>query len=264
MRPARTPYFEVSGSGTPVVLIMGILADARAWALQVPVFARTFKTIVFDNRGIGRSATNDLGYAIRDLVDDVVAVLDDAGVGRAHVVGLSMGGMVAQELALTHPDRVDRLVLVCTTAEPHPIMEEHRLGFLKILQDGGGVSLWRRALPVLFSRTFLEEKWETLVEMFGPKQELPVPGIVAQLRAVGAHRSTERLGSIRARTLVLTGAADALVPPECSDLLARGIPGAELQTIPAGSHCVNIENADEFNRIVLQFLAVTPEEGPAA
>jgi 3-oxoadipate enol-lactonase len=176
-----------------------------------------------------------------------------------------MGGMVAQELALRAPARVDRLVLVSTSADCHPVIDAHRRRFAATLEGmTSGASFWRHVLPVPFSRHFLEHEWERLPELFGSGADLALDGIAAQLDAVGRHDTRARLGGIHAPTLVIGGGDDRLVPSECSTELARLIEGAQLRIVAGASHCLNIERADEFNDSVLAFLGNTPCERRAS
>src|SRR5438093_13759231 len=120
-------YYDEQGSGDPLLLVMGLAADSAAWMFQVPDFARHHRTIVFDNRGVGRSAKPPGPYTIHEMADDTVGLLDALGIARAHVVGVSMGGMIAQELALRHPERVARLVLAMSFARPEPVRRDFLL-----------------------------------------------------------------------------------------------------------------------------------------
>src|SRR5712691_12441450 len=119
-------YYDEHGSGDPLLLVMGLAADSAAWMFQVPDFARHHRTIVFDNRGVGRSAKPPGPYTIHEMADDAAGLLDALDIARAHIVGVSMGGMIAQELALRHPQRVRGLVLACTFPEPDVEVERQR------------------------------------------------------------------------------------------------------------------------------------------
>src|SRR4051794_21272817 len=130
-------YYEEQGSGDPLLLIMGLATDCAAWLFQVPDFARQYRTISFDNRGVGRSAKPPGQYTIHRMADDAAGLLDVLGIARAHVVGVSMGGMIAQELVLRHPEKVRGLVLGCTYPEADQDVER-QLQF-GMQQFGGSV-----------------------------------------------------------------------------------------------------------------------------
>jgi len=264
-------YYEEHGSGDPLLLIMGLAADSTAWMFQLPAFAERYRTIVFDNRGIGRSAKPAGPYTIGGMADDTAGLLAAIGVERAHVVGVSMGGMIAQELALRHPERVRGLVLACTYPEPD---EEIRLGRSSSIQQLGGtvgadgtaqldlaavdpMMIFQTLLPKVFSPSFLQNQLPILMQLFGGALQwgFSIEAIMAQVDAVMSHQATDRLSRIKAPTLVITGDADLLIPPANSDLIASKIPGARLLKIPGGTHGFNFETPDLFNRAVLDFLA---------
>jgi len=264
-------YYDVTGSGDPLLLIMGLAADSTAWAFQVPEFAKHYRTIVFDNRGVGRSAKPTGPYTIHQMADDAVALLDVLDVPRAHVVGVSMGGMIAQELVLRHPSRVRGLVLACTYPEPDENIEAMRQ--FSLTQFGGSVTasgemridlttlnpmmFLQHMLPMVFNPEFIQQELPKLLQVFGGALQygFSLEAILGQVEAVMTHKATDRLHQIAAPTLVLTGDADRLVPPANSDVLAKLIPGAKLVKIPGGSHGFNFEVPDVFNREVLSFLA---------
>jgi len=264
-------YYEEHGHGDPLLLIMGLAVDSSGWMFQVPAFAERYRTIAFDNRGVGRSAKPAGPYTIHEMADDAAGLLDALGVERAHVVGVSMGGMIAQELVLRHPARVRGLVLACTFPEPDADVEGLRRFSLREL--GGSVTaegqmridvssldplhVLQHMLPRVFSPGFMERELPKVIEVFsrGLEHGISLEAILAQVEALMAHRATDRLHRIQAPTLVITGDADQLVPPGNSDVLAREIPGARLVKVPGGSHGFNFEMPDVFNREVLAFLA---------
>ncbi|HWP66898.1 MAG TPA: alpha/beta fold hydrolase [Candidatus Limnocylindria bacterium] len=263
-------YYEEHGAGEPLLLVMGFATDSTAWLYQVPEFAKHYRTIVFDNRGVGRSAKPAGPYTIHEMADDAIGLLDHLDVRRAHVLGLSMGGMIAQELALRHPARVNRLVLAATFPEPDADIERTReftLGRMggTVTADGAvqidikaldPLLLFQHLLPLVFSQDFLATQLPKLMQLFGGALQYGVSmeAIVGQLEALMGHKATDRLHRIAAPTLVLTGDADRLISPANSRILAEHIPGAKLVTIPGGSHGFNIEQPEVFNRTVLEFL----------
>ncbi len=264
-------YYEEHGSGDPLLLIMGLAADSVAWMFQIPDFAKHYRTIVFDNRGVGRSDKPQGPYSIHQMANDTAGLLDALGIERAHVVGVSMGGMIAQELALNHPRRVRGLVLACTYPEPDADVERQREFSLK--QFGGSVSttgemqvdvsainplnFFQHLLPTVFNQEFIDRELPKLIQIFGGALQygFSLEAIMGQVAAVMSHKATDRLHHIESPTLVITGDADRLISPANSDVLARHIPGAVLVKIPGGSHGFNFETPDLFNREVLSFLA---------
>jgi 3-oxoadipate enol-lactonase len=264
-------HYEEHGSGPPLLLIMGLAADSTAWMFQIPDFEKHYRTIVFDNRGVGRSAKPPGPYTIHEMADDAAGLLDVLDVRRTHVVGVSMGGMIAQELALRHPERVQSLVLACTFPEPDADVERQRRFSLQ--QFGGSVTstgemeidvkavnpmhFFQLMLPTVFNQEFIANQLPKLIQVFSGALQygFSLEAILGQVAAVMNHRATERLHQITAPTLVITGDADRLISPANSDLLAKHIPGAKLVKVPGGSHGFNFETPELFNQAVLDFLA---------
>ena len=264
-------YYEEHGSGDPLLLIMGLAADSTAWLFQLPAFAERYRTIAFDNRGIGRSTKPAGPYTIAGMAEDTAGLLDSLGVANAHVVGVSMGGMIAQELAIRHPDRVRGLVLACTYPEPDDDIRSGREQ--SMAQLGGTIAadgtpqidlatidpmmIFQTLMPKVFSMSFLQNQLPTLMQLMGSALQwgFSMEAIMAQVDAVMSHKATDRLGSIKAPTLVLTGDSDLLIPPANSDIIASKIPGAQLVKLAGGTHGFNFETPDTFNRAVLDFLA---------
>ncbi len=268
-------HYEVHGDGgDPLLLLMGLGIDSLGWERQVPAFAGRHRVITVDNRGVGRSGKPPGPYTTAAMADDAAAVLDAVGVERAQVVGVSMGGMIAQELALRHPARVAALVLAVTSARPgddaRAVAEQGSAkSGLSLLGDAAGGSDMARAdlgellrflMPLTFSERFLREEGAYLHSLFMRMVDhgFSLPGFAAQVNAVLAHDASARVPSLRAPTLVLTGSGDRLVPPHHSDELARLIPGSTLVKVEGGSHGLNFEQPEVFNRVVLDFLAAHP------
>jgi len=264
-------YYEEHGSGEALLLIMGLAADSTAWLFQIPDFAEHYRTIVFDNRGVGRSSKPPGPYTIHEMADDTAGLLDAIGVARAHVLGVSMGGMIAQELALRHPEHVRSLVLACTYPEPDAEIEQQRQ--FSVSQFGGTITatgetridvaaldpllFFQHLLPRVFNQSFIDRELPKLMQLFSGALQwgFSMEAILGQVAAAMGHRATDRLHRIGVPTLVITGDADLLIPPGNSRVLAENIPGAKLVMVPGGSHGFNFETPEIFNREVLAFLA---------
>jgi 3-oxoadipate enol-lactonase len=251
-------YYAQSGEGPHLVLIMGLGAHAGAWALNAPAFAKHFRVTVFDNRGAGRTEAPDEPYSMGQMGDDTAALMDALGIASAHVLGASMGGMVAQELAIRHPEKVERLVIACSRA---------RTGELRRTVAVAQRALWEAGIPAESIRAIqspwgstsavLQDEGLTLQNLaLAAKDPHPIAkhAYLRQLDAVLAHDTLDRLHRITAETLVLVGAEDILTPPSESEELARHIPNARMQILPRGGHGFSGEYAPQFNAAALAFL----------
>lgn len=253
-------HYEEAGQGDAVLMINGLSAPAANWALQVRALAPHFRVITFDNRGVGETDLPlDPVYTMAQLADDAAGLLRRLKIPRAHVIGSSMGGTIAQELAIRHPRLVRSLVLACTWTHGDA-------RFLHTIESWIGLAnrvpveeRYRHVIyPWVFSPQFLENKAnvETVFQraMAYPHQTKP-EGIERQARGMLAWNGTRttRLGAIRVPTLVLVGKDDILTPPEFSRTLARAIPRARLSVLPGG-HAFFVEEAEAFNRTVIRFL----------
>ncbi|HEX8190191.1 MAG TPA: alpha/beta fold hydrolase [Pyrinomonadaceae bacterium] len=251
-------YYEEHGRGEPLVLVPGFGTGLWIWYRQVPAFAERFRTIVFDPRGVARSAAADAPFTMRELADDLAALLGELGVGRAHVLGASFGGFVAQEFALAHPGRTRSLVLCCTSygGAGHVPPAPETLAAIASTKGLNTAERVRENLLLAFSPRFAREHPDEVGRVVSLRAENDVPehAYLRQLQAAVAFDAAARVGGISAPTLVITGDADAIVPHENSVNLAAAIPGAELQVIGGGSHTFFIERPDEFNRAVVEFV----------
>jgi len=251
-------YFETYGAGFPLLLINGLGGDHREWLYQIPAFEPHFRIIVFDNFGSGKSDVPPGPYTTERMADDAVRLLETLNIRQAHVLGVSLGGMIAQEVALRHPDRVERLVLGCTT--PGGKLSIRPLeASMAAFQHAGGEDLeadLRRVMPFLYTDAYIEEQAEEIEAFIQRRMEgrMAPSGYFAQMSAVMTHDASARLGQIRAKTMVITGEVDMLVPPVNSLLIAQRIPGAKLVVLPGAPHRLYAESADAFNKEVLEFL----------
>ncbi len=249
-------YWEERGAGDALLLIMGLGVTLEGWSRIGPPLAERYRTILFDNRGVGRSDVPPGPYPIAEMAADAAAVLDAAGVDAAHVFGISMGGMIAQEVALNHPARVKSLMLGCTgcggpdaiPARPEVIAA---LGAHATLSREE--AMWVMA-PYIYDASTPRARIE---EDFARRLSAPVTaeGYFAQLRGIRLWSGTRpRLSRIAAPTLVVHGETDQLIPPENGRLLAETIPHARLVRLPHASH---VFTTDQFNAsldAVLSFL----------
>jgi 3-oxoadipate enol-lactonase len=252
-------YYEVHGSGEPLLLIMGLSGHTMAWLFQTSALAQHYQVIVFDNRGAGQSEAPEGPYSIRQMAEDAAGLLDHLGIARAKVVGWSMGGMIAQELALNYPEKVERLVLMASVAHvPETSRPWLTFGEQARAQelDPRGLVLW--SLPWMFTAAFMTQP--EMVEAALNQSALdPFPitaqGFSGQAAACRAHNALDRLDTIATPTLVLVGAEDILTPPAYSREMAERIPGARLQILERCGHGMPIEFPQVVNAALLAFLA---------
>jgi len=252
-------YYVEAGAGTPLVLIMGFGGDHLAWGFQIPAFAARYRVIAFDNRGVGQSDQPDHPYTTRLMADDTVGLMDALGIGRAHVLGVSMGGMIAQELALNHLSRVRSLQLHCTHARGDAYLRALGAAWRSIRTGLTREDSLRAIALWLFAPATYNERSEFVETLLQNALANPHPqslvGFLRQGEAVAAHDTLDRLGAIGCPTLVAVGEEDVLVPLRFSQELAKRIPGAELRTIAGAGHVYFWERPDEFNQLCLEFLA---------
>jgi pimeloyl-ACP methyl ester carboxylesterase len=250
-------YFERTGTGAPVLLVMGLGMNATGWWRTVPVLAERLEVLAFDNRGVGRSDRPEGPYTAAEMADDCVAVLDAAGIERAHVYGISLGGMIAQEVVLRHPDRVDRLVLGATTpgGERSVPADESTLAFFaRRAQMSAEDAVWA-SVPYNYGPRTRGERAGAIGEDIVQRLRFPIEPepYRAQLEAALGHDAGERLGQISAPTLVVHGERDRMVPAVNAHTLAEAIPGARLDLWPEAGHLYPTDEP-EADRRVLEFL----------
>ena len=256
-------FYKVQGSGEPLILIMGLGGECGDWVLQSRAFKKDYRVITFDNRGVGKSDKPVEPYTTNTMTDDIVGLMDYLEIDKAHILGVSLGGMIAQEVAIRHPERVRKLILASTSAgrdengghspgllramglrEGFPDEDIKSVDIGKVMTSlnahafsGGAIKLM--AVPYCWVRG----------KLFG------IEGLKGQFEAAMTHSTLDRLHLIKAPTLVITGTEDRIVSPSSSDTLASRIPNARLVKIEGGSHTLVAEKRGRFNREVLDFLA---------
>jgi 3-oxoadipate enol-lactonase len=247
--------WERLGAGEPLLLVHGLGYARWGWEPVVEGLAKSHEVVLFDNRGIGESEAPAGPYSVRMMAEDAVAVLDAAGLETAHVLGTSLGGMVALQVAVDWPDRVDRLVLACTTpgganASPMPART------VRLMQEASTLPpevALKRFVENAFGPNRDPKQVERIMEHRLATAQSPAAW-AAQAAAGGAFDLWERVPEIRARTLVVAGDEDAVVDPHNSQLLADRIPGARHEVFPGSGHLFFWEQPRRFVELVTEFL----------
>ena len=264
-------YYEIHGEGSPVVLIMGLGGSGRAWGLQLPEFARHHCTILPDNRGVGRSDMPEGPYTMADFAGDLGAVMDAAGVEAAHLVGVSMGGLVAQEFYHLHPQRVHSMTLVATGVGPaDPAYMPPEQGVWDVLNMDRAASDPRTVterMNELFYHPDYRARIPDLTDrilQFQEREPQPAHAFHAQLDSASRHTlNSPRLHRVAVPCLIVHGEDDRVWPPENARYLADHLPDARLELLPRTGHMLPLEQPREFNRRVLAFLAGIDARQPA-
>jgi pimeloyl-ACP methyl ester carboxylesterase len=239
-------HYVVEGTGRPLVLVGGKTSDIDgAWWRYIPVLAERLKVIALDNRGTGASDKPDTPYSTELMAEDALAVLRDAGETSAHWFGLSMGGMILQQLALNHPEAVRSLILGAThCGGEHP--------------SGGGdaspIEGPLRRYASLYAASFIAEHPDWVEEDARHFGKMPLHAIVRQDQAVKQHNLCDRLGEIHQPVLIVHGRQDRMVPVARSEQLQRGLPNARLQILEGAGHQVHSEQFAEVVRLILDFV----------
>jgi pimeloyl-ACP methyl ester carboxylesterase len=254
-------YWDEQGEGEPILLIMGLGYSSVMWYRTRPVLATQYRTLAFDNRGVGRSDLPAGPYSIPLMASDAAAVLDAAKQESAHIFGVSMGGMIAQEFALEYPNRARSLILGCTSAggltavRAEPEATEMLMRRDKMSPEQAA----QVAVPFIYHpatpRTRIDEDLAVRRPWF-PRPE----AYVAQLQGILAWEAHSRLPGIGVPTLVIHGEWDRLVPPANARIIAERIPGAELVMIPHASHLLFTDQPAATHDAILRFLAAHANE----
>ena len=251
-------YYEVHGRGEPLLLIAGLDSDSSSWAGVCSKLAKHFRVVVFDNRASGRSDTPNKKCSIHEMADDAIGLLDHLRIKKCHVIGHSMGGYIAQKLAIYYPERIGKLILEATA--PVSSARNNMLfnDFLKRFEkDHDNEALMRLWTYWLFSPKTFERK-NYIASFIKKAVAYPylqsVEGFKGQIKAIVQFNACAEIKSIQAKTLVIIGSDDMLIYPVESMQLVRGVKGSVFEEIRDSGHCVHIENPEVFTFKVIQFL----------
>ncbi|MEH1921263.1 alpha/beta fold hydrolase [Nostoc sp.] len=243
-------HYELKGNGDPLLMIMGLSFSLLDWGDELPnELAKQYQVILFDNRDAGQTKSSSVkNYTIADLADNAAGLLKELGIKQAHVFGVSMGGMVAQQFALRHPDKLNKLVLGCTMAGGACSIPANLANLV-----GGSL------LDFLFTSSYLADpdnkkkaqEFLAKTSLFHSKED----GFIRQMKAIASHDICNVLPDIKALTLVITGDSDVAIPPENSDVLVQKISGAKLAMIKGAAHGFPYSHAPEAVKLLTDFLS---------
>jgi 3-oxoadipate enol-lactonase len=259
-RPNARIHYTLDGAGDPLLLIMGLGGHAVDWSESfVAELAQHYAVIRMDNRGVGYSECDVASWTLSDMAEDAREVLDALGLDSAHVLGISMGGMIAQHLVLAHPSRVRKLILMAThfggreTVPPEPRGQ----ALFSAYQDPSVAEARRRSLRAITAEGFADEHPDVIEDMARLRESMPTPLDVyrAQYRAIVGDDRSQSVHNIERPTLVLHGQLDPLVPVQNGVMLAARIPGAKLCLLDNCGHMPFLEKTEQTASAVLEFLA---------
>ncbi|MEO5338418.1 MAG: 3-oxoadipate enol-lactonase [Magnetospirillum sp. WYHS-4] len=248
--------YALSGpAGAPTVVLGHSLATSRAmWAPQIESLVWRYRVLEFDMRGHGASAAPDGPYSLDMLADDAAGLIEYLGLGRVRYVGLSIGGMIGQALALRHPGLLEGLVLASTTSripqDAQAVWDER----IAAVRAGGIATQTAATLERWFTPLCREQRPALIARVGGMIGATPAAGYIGCCHAIKGLDLTDRLGEIRVPTLVMVGRQDMGTPVAVAETIQRGIPGARLTVIEQASHQAGLEQPEAFNAALLDFL----------
>ncbi len=251
-------YYEVHGKGDPLVLIAGYACDISFWQTIVEPLAKNFKVLIMDNRGVGRSDSPDVKYSAELMAQDVIGLMDEAGFHRAHILGHSLGGAVAQRIAYAYPSRVQKLIIVNSSAKFSSICTMVSDFFVTLRKEGvPDERVIHGSAPWLFSASFLANPnnlQHAVDQMIRNPHQQSLIGQARQCEALASFDSTKWIKQIKAPTLILAGEQDLLCPSKDYMALAKGIPNSQLFVFDDQGHVPSLERPAEFVQVVADFI----------
>ena len=253
-------YYEIHGEGFPIVMIHGFSANLDWWPQSViNELSKTFKVIIFDNRGAGRTDKPDMVYSIRLFAEDTAGLMDALKIKKAFIIGLSMGGYIAQELTLNYPEKVEKLILCGTSCGgskstlPSPETMKIIMRDRDVITQEEAIREW---IPILLSNDFITNNQEDIEDIVQRVLIAPIPPYNYRLQrhAVFQFNAGRKLKEIKTSTLVLHGKKDMMLPPENAETISKLIPDTKLHIFDEIGHLIFTEKPKEVLRIVMDFL----------
>lgn len=261
--PGAQIHYEILGNGEPLMLVAGLGGAASYWLPNIDAFKGNYSVLLHDHRGTGKSTRSEVEYTVEMMANDLLGVMDAAGIRRAHLVGHSTGGAIGQVLAATAPDRIATVVLYATWSELDPQMRmclETRRRILRAM----GEAEYHKATPIfLYPPYYVKDNWATIETEVALAAETSPPAAILDSRVTGIMKfdGLQYLPRIKCPALVLVAEDDILTPPYLSDQMLRALPSATLSNLPHGGHAVSRTEPAVFNAAVLAFLAAHPMNG---
>lgn len=252
-------YYEIQGQGPPLILIAGLGCASWLWFKQIPEFSKMFKIIVFDNRGVGQTDKPDIPYSIKLFAEDTIGLLSALDIQQAHVLGISMGGLIAQQMALEFPSIINKLILCATThGGPHALPIPQKI--IDSMVENSRLApelVYRKNMALTFTANFPEshkEDFDYIINQLLINRQ-PAYAYQRQLMTFWNFNVEHRLNQIHCTTLIMSGDQDQIIPVKNSQLLHNKIPGSKLEIIENAGHLFNVEKAAAFNQKVMDFLS---------
>ena len=238
-----------------VVFINGLTMDVSGWFLQVRAFSERYKVLRYDCRGQGESDKPDEEYSQEMHADDLKSLMDKLGIQKAHIIGLSNGGMIAQHFILKYPEKVGALVLVDTCSYIDTLLEMIIKVWIRAAEVGGSELRYDVSLPLLFAENYMKKNLDNILALreLSVRNNPPKP-IINLAKSCLKHNVNDRISEIKAPTLIIVGEEDILIPPKYSKILREKIQGSQLVIMKKCGHVPSIEKPEEFNETVINFL----------
>ena len=249
--------YRFDGEGPETLVLVNGLADTKeSWGLQLPAFTDRYRVLSYDNRGVGESPTPTGPYTTAQMAEDLAGLVDGLGLGRFHLLGVSMGGMIAQEYAIAHADRLLSASFCCTYSYPGPFCLRMFSCWRDLVPHLGVGFTQREVILWAFTTDFFERREDELreIEAFMAENPQTADGYLAQLHSIETHDTRGRLGAVTCPAMTLVGEGDILIYPKLSRRLHDELPDSTWVEVPGGHACI-WELPDAFNRAVLDFLA---------